>query len=76
VLDAIHHYPANCLLISTHLNALKSTYAAFRTGEALTQHCREMRIDESASNHAKMCAVFQSIIKGMIRRWPEIKAVM
>jgi hypothetical protein len=50
------------------MNALKSTHAAFsfRTGEALTQHCRETGIDESASNHAKMCAVFQPIIKGMI----------
>jgi hypothetical protein len=39
---------------------------AFKTGEALTQHCREMGIDESASNHAKMCAVFRPIIEGMI----------
>jgi hypothetical protein len=46
------------------------------TGEALTQHCRETKIDESASNHAMMCAVFWPIIEGMIRRWLEKKAVM
>ena len=75
-LDDMHHHPEDCLLIGTRLNDTQAAHPALKTGEALNQHCREMGIDESASNHAKMCAVFQSIIKGMIRRWPEIKAVV
>ena len=76
LLDDLHHYPTNCILISTHLNDTKSAHYAFKTREALTQHCRETKIDESASNHAMMCAVFWPIIEGMIRRWLEKKAVM
>jgi hypothetical protein len=75
-LDDFHHCPEDCLLIHTHLNHAKSAQAAFKTGEALTQHCQEVGIDDSASNHAKMCAVFWPIIERMIRRWPEIKAVI
>ena len=75
-LDDFHHCPEDCLLVGTHLHNAKSTHAAFKTWESLTQHCREMGIDESASYHAKMCAVFRPIIERMIRRWPEIKAVM
>ena len=74
-LDDMHHCPDDCLLIGTHLNDAKTAHAAFRTHEALAQHCRENGIDESASNHAKMCAVFRPIIEQMIQRWPKIKAV-
>jgi hypothetical protein len=70
-LDDLHHYPEDWLLIGTRLNDTKAIHRAFKTGEALTQYCREMGIDESASNHAKMCAVFRPIIEGMVRRWPE-----
>ncbi len=66
LLDDLHHYPKDCLLIGTCLNKAKVTHTAFKTREALTQHCQEMEIDESASNHAKMCAVIWPIIKGMI----------
>ena len=72
-LDDMHHCPEDCLLIGTRLNDAKATHAAFRTQEALAQHCRENRIDESASNHAKM---FRPIIKGMIRRWTKVEAVI
>jgi hypothetical protein len=75
-LDDMHHRPEDCRLIGTHLNNAKAAHKASKTGEALSQHCREMGIDESAYNHAKMCAVFWPIIKGMIRCWTEIKAVM
>jgi len=74
--DDLHHRPEDCLLISTRLNDAKAAHAAFRTQEALAQHCRENGIDELASNHAKMCAVFRPIIEGMILRWPEMKAVL
>ena len=73
--DDMHHCPDDCLLIGTRLNDAKAAHAAFRTHEALAQHCRENGIDESASNHAKMCAVFRPIIKQMIPHWPKIKAV-
>ena len=49
-LDDMHHRPEDCLLIGTHPNYAKAAHKAFKTGEALTQHCREMGIDESASN--------------------------
>jgi hypothetical protein len=63
----MHHRPEDCLLIGTLPNDAKAAHKAFKTAEALTQeHCREMGIDESASNHAKMCAVFWPIIEGMI----------
>ena len=65
-LDDMHHCPEDCLLIGRHLNEAKATHPAFRTQDALAQHCRENGIDESASNHAKMCAVFRPIIKRMI----------
>ena len=74
-LDDMHHRPEDCLLIGTQLNVAKAAHPAFRTQEALAQHCQENGIDESASNHAKMCAVFRPIIKQMIQRWPKIKAV-
>ncbi len=74
-LDDMHHCPEDCLLIDKRLNDAKAAQAAFRTQEALAQHCRENGIDESASNHAKMCAVFLPIIKRMIQHWPKIKAV-
>ena len=61
-LDDLHHRPEDCLLIGTCMNDAKAAHTAFRTQEALTQHCREMGIDESASNHANMCAVFRPII--------------
>ncbi len=72
-LDDMHHRPEDCLLIGTRLNIAKAAHAAFRTQEALAQHCRENGIDEQATNHAKMCAVFRPIIKGMIRRWPKVE---
>ncbi len=75
-LDDMHHRPEDCLLIGTRLNDAKAAHAAFRTQEALAQHCQENRINESASNHAKMCAVFRPIIEGMIRRWPKVEAVI
>jgi len=62
--------------MGTHLNIAKAAHAAFRTQEALAQHCRENGIDESASNHAKICATFRPIIEGMIRRWPKVEAVI
>jgi hypothetical protein len=74
-LDDMHHRPEDCLLIGTQLNVAKAAHPAFRTQEALAQHCQENGIDESASNHAKMCAVFRPIIKRMIQRWPKIKSV-
>jgi len=74
-LDDMHHHANDCLLIGTCLNLAKATHPAFKTQEALAQHCRENGIDESATNHAKMCAVFRPIIKGMIQRWPKIRAV-
>jgi uncharacterized CHY-type Zn-finger protein len=75
-LDDMHHRPEDCLLIGTRLNDAKAAHAAFRTHEALAQHCRENGIDEQASNHAIMCAILRPIIKGMIRRWPDVKAVI
>ena len=39
-LDDFHHCSEDCLLIHTHLNHAKSAQAAFKTGEAHTQHCR------------------------------------
>ena len=75
-LDDMHHRPEDCLLIGTRLNDAKYAHKAFRTHEALAQHCRENGIDESASNHANMCAILRPIIKGMIRRWPDVKAVI
>ena len=75
-LDDMHHRPEDCLLMGTHLNIAKAAHAAFRTQEALAQHCRENGIDESASNHAKICATFRPIIEGMIRRWPKVEAVI
>ena len=72
-LDDMHHRPEDCLLIGTRLNDAKAAHAAFRTHEALAQHCRENGIDEQASNHAKMCAILRPIIKGMIRRWPKVE---
>ena len=72
-LDDMHHRPDDCLLIGTHLNIAKAAHKAFRTHEALAQHCRENGIDEQASNHAKMCAIIRPIIKGMIRRWPDVE---
>ena len=74
-LDDMHHHANDCLLIGTHLNYAKAAHPAFRTRDTLAQHCQENGIDESASNHAKMCAVFRPIIKQMIQRWPKIKAV-
>ncbi len=74
-LDDMHHHPEDCLLIGTRLNDTQAAHPALKTGEALNQHCREMGIDASASNHAKMCAVFRPIIEGLIRRWPKIEAV-
>ena len=53
-LDDMHHRPEDCLLMGTHLNIAKAAHAAFRTQEALAQHCRENGVDESASNHAKI----------------------
>ena len=41
-LDDFHHCPEDCLLVGTHLHNAKSTHAAFKTWEPLTQHCREM----------------------------------
>ena len=75
-LDDMHHRPEDCLLIGTRLNDAKAANKAFRTHEALAQHCRENGIDEQASNHAKMCVVLRPIIEGMIQCWPEIKAVI
>jgi hypothetical protein len=75
-LDDIHHHPNDCLLIGTRLNYAKAAHPAFRTRDTLAQHCRENGIDESATNHAKMCAVFRPIIEGMIQCWPEIKALI
>jgi hypothetical protein len=75
-LDDMHHRPEDCLLIGTRLNDAKNAHKAFRTHEALAQHCRENGIDEQASNHANMCAILRPIIKGMIRRWPDVKAVI
>jgi hypothetical protein len=75
LLDDMHHHPNDCLLIGTRLNYAKATHPAFRTQDTLAQHCQENGVDESASNHAKMCAVFRPIIKRMIQRWPKIKAV-
>ena len=72
----MHHRPEDCLLIGTCLNYAKAAHPAFRTQEALAQHCRENGIDESATNHAKMCVVFWPIIEGMIQRWPKIEAVI
>ncbi len=63
-LDDMHHCPEDCLLIGTHLNYAKAAHPAFRTQEALAQHCRENGIDESVTNHAKMCVVFRPIIEG------------
>ncbi len=74
----MHHCSEDCLLIliGTCLNL--ASHPASRTQEALAQHCQENGIDESASNHAKMCAVFRpiTIIEGMIQRWPKIEAVI
>ena len=75
-LDDMHHRPEDCLLIGVRLNNAKAAYTAFRTQEALAQHCRENGIDESATNHAKMCVVLRPIIKRMIRHWPKIEAVI
>jgi hypothetical protein len=75
-LDDMHHRPEDCLLIGTRLNDAKAAHAAFRTQEALAQHCRENGNDESATNHAKMCVVLRPIIKGMIQRWTKIEAVI
>jgi hypothetical protein len=72
----MHHRPEDCLLIGTRLNDTKAAHPAFRTQEALAQHCRENGFDESASNHAKMCAVLRPFIKRMIQRWPKIEAVI
>ena len=72
-LDDMHHRPEDCLLIGTHLNLAKAAHKAFRTHEALAQHCQENGIDEQASIHAKMCAILRPIIKGMIRRWPKVE---
>ncbi len=72
-LDDMHHRPEDCLLIGTRLNIAKSAHTAFRTHEALAQHCRENGIDEQASNHANMCAILRPIIKGMIGRWPDVE---
>jgi hypothetical protein len=75
-LDDMHQCPEDCLLIGTRLNDAKAAHAAFRTQEALAHHCRENGIDESATNHAKMCVVLRPIIEGMICRWTKIKAVI
>ena len=75
-LDDMHHRPEDCLLIGTQLNLAKATHPAFRTQEALAQHCLKMKIDASASDHAKMCVVFRPIIERMILRWPKIEAVI
>jgi hypothetical protein len=72
----MHHRPEDCLLIGTYLNYAKATHPAFRTQEALAQHCRKIGIDASAFNHENMCAVFRPIIEGMICRWPKIEAVI
>ena len=74
-LDDMHHQPDDCLLIGVHLNRAKSTHKAFRTQKALAQHCQENGIDETATNHAKMCAILRPIIIQMIQRWTKIKAV-
>jgi hypothetical protein len=75
-LDDMHHRPEDCLLIGTRLNDAKAAHTAFRTQEALAHHCWENEIDESATNHAKMCVVLRPIIEGMICRWTKIKAVI
>jgi hypothetical protein len=75
-LDDMHHRPEDCLLIGTRLNDAKAAHAAFRNQEALAQYCRENGIDESASNHAQMCAAFHPIIEEMIHCWPKVKAVI
>jgi hypothetical protein len=51
-LDDMHHHPNDCLLIGTQLNVTKATHPAFRTQEALAQHCLKIKIDASASDHA------------------------
>ena len=38
-LDDMHHCPEDCLLVGTHLNNTKAAHTAFRTQEALAQHC-------------------------------------
>ncbi len=69
------------MTLSSHRNKTELPYAkgahpAFRTQEALAQHCQEMGINQSASDHAKVCAVFRPIILGMIQQWPEMKALL
>jgi hypothetical protein len=53
------------VFIGRHLNNAKAAHTAFKTGEALYTALPGNGIDESASNHAKMCAVFRPIIEGM-----------
>ena len=43
------------------------------TREALAAYCREHDIDESGSEHDKICAIIRPIIIMMIERWQVIR---
>ena len=70
--DDLHHIKDDCLLVGKYLNSAKETHRAFKSREALAAYCREYHIDESGSEHDKICVIIRPIIVLMIKRWREI----
>ena len=70
--DDLHHIKDDCLLVGEYLNLAKGEHEAFKSRKALAAYCREHRIDESGSEHDKICVIIRPIIVLMIKRWREI----
>ena len=71
--DDLHHNSDDCHLIGAYLNFAKGEHVAFKSREALAAYCREHDIDESGSEHDKICKIIRPIIDLMIKRWREIR---
>ena len=70
--DDLHHTKDDCLLVGEYLNLAKGEHEAFKSREALEAYCREHGIDESGSEHYKICKIIRPIIIMMIERWQVI----
>ena len=71
--DDLHHIKDDCLLVGEYLNLAKGAHKAFETRDALAAYCREHGIEESGSEHKKICKIIRPIILMMIERWQVIR---